>query len=73
MELYTIAHTLHNPSERHLQMSSWITRNRNLCSSQDLVVIWNNLSEWAGSADSAEIRQKVIYAYQEALKRETPK
>jgi hypothetical protein len=38
-----------------------------------MIVVWNNLSEWAGSADSAELRQKVIYAYKNALSKETPK
>ena len=36
-----------------------------------MVVIWNNLSEWAGSADSAELRHKVIIAYKNALSRES--
>jgi len=35
-----------------------------------MVVIWNNLSEWAGSADSAELRHKVIIAYKNAFERE---
>lgn len=38
-----------------------------------MIVIWNNLSEWAGSADSAELRHKVINAYKNAIARETPK
>jgi hypothetical protein len=36
-----------------------------------MVVIWNNLSEWAGSADSAELRHKVIIAYKNAKARES--
>jgi hypothetical protein len=35
-----------------------------------MVVIWNNLSEWAGTADSALLRHKVIIAYKNALERE---
>lgn len=69
-EFYAIAYTIHNPSERHQQMSMWLTNNVRFCRSQDLVVIWNNLSEWAGSADSAEVRSKVIHGYKEALERE---
>jgi len=69
-EFYSIAYTVHNPSERHQQMSIWLTNHKNLCSSKDMVVIWNNLSEWAGAADGAELRHKVVYAYKEALKRE---
>lgn len=72
-ELYSIAYTVHNPSERHQQMSVWLTKHQYLCKSSDMVVVWNNLSEWAGSADSAELRQKVIYAYKNAKSRETPK
>ena len=69
-EFYGIAYTIHNPSERHQQMSAWLTNHQYLCKSTDMVVIWNNLSEWAGSADSAELRHKVIVAYKNAIERE---
>jgi len=69
-EFYSIAWTIHNPSERHQQMSMWLTNNVRFCRSQDLVVIWNNLSEWAGAADSAELRGKVVHGYKDALDRE---
>lgn len=35
-----------------------------------MVVIWNNLSEWAGTADSHLIRALVVHNYKEALLRE---
>ena len=69
-EFYIIAWTIHNPSERHQQMSVWLTNHQNLCKSTDFVVIWNNLSEWAGTADSALLRHKVIQGYKNALERE---
>jgi hypothetical protein len=69
-EFYKIAYTVHNPSERHQQMSVWLTNHQKLCKSSDMVVIWNNLSEWAGTADSAELRHKIIIAYKNALERE---
>jgi len=69
-EFYSIAYTIHNPSERHQQMSIWLTNHQNLCKSSDFVVIWNNLSEWAGAADGAELRHKVIQGYKTALERE---
>ena len=72
-EFYGIAYSIHNPSERHYQMSIWLTNHQYLCKSTDMVVIWNNLSEWAGAADSAELRHKVIMAYKNAIARETPK
>ena len=69
-EFYGIGYTIHNPSERHQQMSMWLTNNAKFCRSQDFTVIWNNLSEWAGTADSSELRTKVIHGYKEALERE---
>jgi hypothetical protein len=69
-EFYGIAYKIHNPSERHLQMIQWLKNNAPYCKSSDYVVIWNNLSEWAGSADSAETRGLVIHGYKEALERE---
>ena len=51
-------------------MSVWLTNNVRFCRSQDLAVIWNNLAEWAGTADSAELRTKVIHGYKDALERE---
>jgi hypothetical protein len=69
-EFYGIAYTIHNPSERHQQMSAWLTNHEDFCSSKDMVVIWNNLSEWAGAADSAEIRHKAVRAYKKAVERE---
>ncbi len=69
-EFYGIAYTVHNPSERHQQMSAWLTKHKTLCKSSDMTVIWNNLSEWAGAADSAELRHKIVIAYKDALERE---
>ena len=69
-EFYGIAYSVHNPTERHQQMSAWLTKHKSLCKSSDMTVIWNNLSEWAGSADSAELRHKIVIAYKDALSRE---
>jgi hypothetical protein len=69
-EFYGIAYTVHNPTERHQQMSVWLTKHKTLCKSSDMTVIWNNLSEWAGSADSAELRHKIVIAYKDAIERE---
>jgi hypothetical protein len=51
-------------------MTMWLTNHQHLCKSTDFVVIWNNLSEWAGTADSALLRHKVIQGYKNALERE---
>lgn len=61
---------LGNPSERHQRLSEWLTTNGDACSSDQLVGIWNNLALWAGVADSAELRAKVLYYYARARERE---
>jgi len=69
-EFYGIGYTIHNPSVRHQQMIAWLKNNEQQCGSADYVIIWNNLAEWAGTADSAETRALIIHGYHEALKRE---
>jgi len=61
---------LGNPTERHQRLSEWLTINGNACSSEKLVGIWNNLALWAGAADSAELRSKLLYFYARAVERE---
>ena len=59
-----------DPSLRHSQLSMWLTTNGNSCGTEQLMVIWNNLPMWAGTADSAEIRAKLLYAFARAAERE---
>jgi hypothetical protein len=61
---------INEPTMRHMELSRWLTTNGNSCSSDQLVGIWNNLSMWAGVADSAELRAKVLYYYARARERE---
>lgn len=63
-DFYGLAYTWHNPSERHQNLLRWLHFNGANCNKEQLTVIWNNLPEWAGTADSAEIRQKIIFLYQ---------
>ena len=65
-DFVNIAHTLHNPSERHLQLLRWLTLQGPNCSAEQLVIIWNGLAGWAGTADSAEIRAKILHLYEQA-------
>lgn len=60
---------LGNPSERHQRLSEWLSTNGSSCSSDQLLTIWNNLAVWAGTADSAELRAKVLYYYAKAVER----
>jgi hypothetical protein len=58
------------PTMRHMELSRWLTTNGDNCSTADLLVIWNNLAMWAGVADSAELRGKLLYYYARAAERE---
>ena len=61
---------INDPTMRHMELSRWLTTNGDNCSSQDLAGIWNNLAAWAGVADSAELRAKILYYYSRARARE---
>ena len=69
-EFYGIAHTVHNPTERHTKMMLWLEQNAQYCKSSDFTVIWNNLSEWAGAADSTYLRAEIVHGYKDAIERE---
>jgi hypothetical protein len=61
---------INDPTFRHMQLSKWITTNGDNCSSEQLVILWNNLAAWAGVADSQELRGKILYFYARAMERE---
>ena len=61
---------INEPTMRHMQLSKWLTTNGDNCNTEQLVGIWNNLAQWAGVADSAELRGKVLYYYARAAERE---
>jgi hypothetical protein len=65
--------SIHEPTLRHTQLSMWLTTNGNNCSPEQLLVIWNNLAMWAGVADSAELRGKLLYYFARAREREDKK
>jgi hypothetical protein len=69
-EFYGIGYTVHDPTERHKEMVAWLSQNAQYCKASDYVVIWNNLSEWAGTADSTQLRGLVIHGYKDAEQRE---
>jgi hypothetical protein len=51
-------------------MMAWLIQNAPYCKSTDYIVIWNNLSEWAGASDSTWLRNEVVHGYKDALERE---
>ena len=69
-DFYGLAYTWHNPTERHQKLLSWLHLHGNKCNKEQLVVIWNNLAMWAGTADSSELRGKILYFYSKAIERE---
>jgi hypothetical protein len=63
-ELYAIAFSTHNPTERHEKMANWLKSVGTRCNEEQLVLIWNNLPHWAGTSDSVELRQEIIALYE---------
>ena len=57
-DLYVIGWTMHDPAERHRAMLAWLDKTS--CGSDDYVLIWNALPEWAGTSDSPLLRAKTI-------------
>ena len=57
-ELYVIGWTMHDPVERHKAMLEWLDKTS--CGSDDYVLIWNALPEWAGTSDSPLLRAKIM-------------
>jgi hypothetical protein len=48
-------------------MLEWLQKYGGFCSKDEIVFIWNNLAGWAGTADTAELRQRVIDLYGKKL------
>lgn len=70
-DFYGLAYAWHNPTERHQNLLRWLHFNGDKCNKEQLTVIWNNLPMWAGTADSAEIRQNIISLYQLLVAKES--
>jgi hypothetical protein len=61
---------LGDPTERHQRLLQWLTTNGDSCTTNQMLAIWNNLAMWAGTADSQELRGKILYFYARAAERE---
>jgi hypothetical protein len=61
---------LGNPTDRHQRLLQWLTTNGDSCTTDQLIAIWNNLAMWAGTADSSELRVKILYFHARAAERE---
>ena len=69
-EFYSSAWGIHDPTERHRLMAEWLTKHQHLCKSTDFLIIWNNISEWGGTADSHNLRALIISGYKTALEKD---
>jgi len=65
-EFYLLANSLHDPNERNKQIIQWLNTQGSKCSKENLIVIWNNLPLWAGTADNEIIRAQIIYLFEKS-------
>lgn len=70
-EFYMIAWTVHNPSDRHQMMIKWLDTNGKFCTVEDYSTIWNNVAEWAGTADTPQLRYKITQGFTAAIERQS--
>jgi len=61
-EFQVLALSTHNPSERKAVTIVWLKDHIKSCSNYQIVVIYNNLAAWLGTADNMEIRG-IIYEH----------
>ena len=51
-------------------MARWLQAVGGRCNEEQLVVIWNNLPNWAGTSDSVELRREIIALYEKLAARD---
>jgi len=51
-------------------MARWLQVFGGRCNEEQLVVIWNNLPNWAGTSDSVELRREIIALYEKLAARD---
>ena len=63
-----IAYTHHDPTERYLKTMSWLKKNGPNCSQQELVHLYNNLSNYLGTSLTQEYSFLIEQWYREKEK-----
>ena len=58
--------SIHNPKERHERILDWLNESGPYCTKESLGLIYSNLAQVLGTADSVKIRTKIEKLYERA-------
>jgi hypothetical protein len=67
-EFVNIAYSNHDPKERMDRIWGWLEESGPVCSKEQLALIYTNLGNVLGNADSVKVRSKIEQLYQRASK-----
>ena len=67
-EFLNIAYSTHDPKERSNRIWDWLDESGTVCTKEQLTLIYSNLGNILGNADSMKIRSRVEQLYERASK-----
>jgi hypothetical protein len=65
-DFVNIAYSTHNPKERHDRIVEWLDDSGQVCTKEQLVLIYTNLAQVLGAADTMRVRTKIEKLYERA-------
>ena len=65
-EFVNMAYSNNNPKERHDRIVEWLDDSGQVCTKEQLGLIYTNLAQVLGAADSMKIRAKLEQLYEKA-------
>jgi len=65
-DFVNIAYSNHDPKERHDQIIEWLDNSGQICTKEQLALIYANLAQILGVADTVKIRTKIEKLYERA-------
>jgi hypothetical protein len=65
-DFVNIAYSNHDPKERHDRIIEWLDNSGQICTKEQLALIYANLATVMGSSDTMRIRVKIEQLYERA-------
>ena len=65
-DFVNIAYSIHDPKERHDRIIEWLDDSGQVCTKEQLALIYTNLAQVLGVADTVKIRTKIEKLYERA-------
>ena len=65
-DFVNIAYSTHNPKERHDRIVEWLDDSGQVCTKEQLVLIYTNLAQVLGVSDTMRVRTKIEKLYERA-------